>query len=154
MICYGSKAAEQYGELGFPRERIFVAYNATIKRPTRPLLHRTDKSDQTPLTLLSIGRLIKSKRVDLLIEAVADLQQAGHQVRLQVVGDGPDGERLRQVAAGREACVDFLGRVSGESLAQIGCQADLFVLPGLGGVGDPGSDVLRFASDRFGSGQY
>lgn len=43
-------------------------------------------------TILSVGRLERSKRVDRLIEAFAQLTYPG--VRLVVIGAGPDAERL------------------------------------------------------------
>src|SRR5438067_4576090 len=67
--------------------------------------------------VLSVGRLDRAKRIDLLIEAA---RQAG--VDVVVAGDGPDRERLEALANGR---VRFAGRVSETELADLyaGCLA-------------------------------
>ncbi|WP_432835550.1 glycosyltransferase [Dactylosporangium sp. CA-092794] len=49
--------------------------------------------------LVTIARLIEKKGIDTALEAVARLAQAGHRVRYDVYGDGPQGERLRQAVA-------------------------------------------------------
>ncbi len=45
-----------------------------------------------------VGRLVALKRVDRLVEAVARLVAEGRDVRLDVVGDGPERERLEALA--------------------------------------------------------
>jgi glycosyltransferase involved in cell wall biosynthesis len=65
--------------------------------------------DDVP-TVLSVGRLERYKRVDRLLRAFA-LVPGG--ARLVVVGDGPDGARLRAMARGD---VRFLGRIDDDEL--------------------------------------
>ncbi|HEY3484778.1 MAG TPA: glycosyltransferase family 4 protein [Ilumatobacteraceae bacterium] len=64
-------------------------------------------------TLVVVGRLVNYKRVDLVVSAVADLVSRSAPVRLVIVGQGPEYEPLKELAA-REAIadhVDFLGHV-------------------------------------------
>ena len=65
--------------------------------------------------VLSVGRLNRSKRLDLLIEALALAPGA----TAVIVGDGPDRERLKKLArtSGVAERVEFRGRVSEEALA-------------------------------------
>jgi glycosyltransferase involved in cell wall biosynthesis len=72
--------------------------------PTSRLLPRTD-------TLLSLGRLVPYKRVDLAIEAANLLQQP-----LIVAGDGPERSRLEALAG---PTVRFLGEVSEERAGEL-----------------------------------
>jgi glycosyltransferase involved in cell wall biosynthesis len=67
--------------------------------------------------VLSVGRLDRAKRVDLLLEAAAE----DPSLRVVVAGDGPDRERLEQVAAALEldGRVDFRGRVDADELADL-----------------------------------
>ena len=67
--------------------------------------------------VLSVNRLDRAKRIDLLLEAAA-LDPA---LRVVVVSDGPDRARLEEVARGRgvNGRVEFRGRVSGEELANL-----------------------------------
>jgi glycosyltransferase involved in cell wall biosynthesis len=67
--------------------------------------------------LLSVNRLDRAKRVDLLIEAAA-LEPSLEAV---VVGEGPDGQRLRGLARERgvDGRVRFAGRVGRDELARL-----------------------------------
>jgi glycosyltransferase involved in cell wall biosynthesis len=64
--------------------------------------------------VLSVGRLDRAKRVDLLLEAAATERA----FKVIVVGDGPDRERLEQLAGRLEldGRVTFAGRVGNEAL--------------------------------------
>ena len=67
--------------------------------------------------VLSVGRLDRAKRVDLLLEAVA----ADPSLRAVIAGAGPDRERLEQVARSHElnGRVEFRGRVDQDELAAL-----------------------------------
>ena len=62
--------------------------------------------------LLSLGRLVPYKRVDLAIEAAKRLG-----VRLIIAGDGPERARLQAAANGGD--IEFLGEVSEEAAARL-----------------------------------
>jgi glycosyltransferase involved in cell wall biosynthesis len=59
------------------------------------------------------GRLLREKRLDLLLVAVARLDAPEDRPLLTVIGDGPDAPRLHQLAAelGLGARVRFLGKL-------------------------------------------
>lgn len=65
--------------------------------------------------LLSAGRLIPDKRIDLLIEAVARLTPRFPGRLLDIVGDGPERSRLEALAGrlGVAGAVRFRGRLAG-----------------------------------------
>jgi glycosyltransferase involved in cell wall biosynthesis len=65
--------------------------------------------------VLSVGRLDRAKRVDLLLEAAA----ASPALEFVVVGDGPERPRLEKLARSLEldGRVRFTGRVDGDELA-------------------------------------
>jgi glycosyltransferase involved in cell wall biosynthesis len=67
--------------------------------------------------VLSVGRLDRAKRVDLLLEAAA----VEPSLRVVVAGDGPDRARLEQVAQSHKlnGRVEFRGRVDGQELADL-----------------------------------
>jgi glycosyltransferase involved in cell wall biosynthesis len=73
--------------------------------------------------ILSVGRLDRAKRVELLLEAAA-LDRSLHVV---VAGDGPERERLEQLSAqrGLDGRVRFAGRVGQNELVDLyaGCLA-------------------------------
>jgi len=67
--------------------------------------------------ILSVNRLDRAKRIDLLLEAAA--QAPG--VCVVIAGDGPDRERLEQLARDRglNGRAEFTGRVSDAALADL-----------------------------------
>jgi glycosyltransferase involved in cell wall biosynthesis len=73
----------------------------------------------------------RDKGIDLLIKAVSRLIVAVPDVSLIVIGDGPDGARLKRVAeeCGVGARVHFLGSVSSQTLAAAYRRCDVFALP-------------------------
>ena len=50
--------------------------------------------------ILYAGRLLRHKRVDVLLDAIALLRGEGREVRCMVVGSGPEEDRLKEKAAG------------------------------------------------------
>jgi len=68
--------------------------------------------------VLSVGRLVLIKRVDLLLKAMPDVDPS---LRLIIVGEGPDREIFEAVAeaCGLDGRVDFVGRVSDETLLEL-----------------------------------
>ena len=88
---------------------------ADVLRPPPPALdyHCDEYGD----FVLSVGRLDRAKRVDLLLEAAA----AGDGLQVVVAGDGPDRERLEHIAGelGLDGRVQFAGRVGGAELADL-----------------------------------
>ena len=67
--------------------------------------------------ILSVGRLDRAKRVDLLLEAAA----LNGSLRVVVAGEGPDRGRLERLTAEQrlDGRVTFAGRVSEEELADL-----------------------------------
>jgi glycosyltransferase involved in cell wall biosynthesis len=85
-----------------------------LPHPPQRLDYRTDAYDDF---ILSVNRLDRAKRVDLLIEAAS----ADPAVRLVIAGDGPDRERLESLATGRglNGRVEFRGRVPDDELVDL-----------------------------------
>ena len=87
---------------------------AVLPPPPAPLdFHCTAYED----FILSVNRLDRAKRIDLLLEAAA--QAPG--VRVVIAGDGPDRERLEQLAhdRGLNGRAEFTGRVGDAELAEL-----------------------------------
>jgi len=128
LISYSQRGAEEYAALGFPREKIFVAYNSVSPKP--------ETNRQLPITntqpvILFVGRLQSRKRVDSLLRACAEM---GSNPRLIIVGDGPERAALELLAKNIYPSAEFIGAKHGAELNPYFAQADLFVLPGTGGL--------------------
>lgn len=133
LIAYSQRGAEQYRSLDLPYDQIHVAPNAVSPRPASPIPPARPAAIDGPATVLYVGRLQPRKRIDNLIQACADLPQE-IMPRLVVVGDGPARSELEDLAAKLYPTAEFLGARHGDELAAIFWAADLFVLPGTGGL--------------------
>lgn len=133
MLCYSTLAAKQYQQVGYTEQQTHVLFNSTMPRPesaTAP-----DRPGfQSPAKLLFIGRLIDTKGIDRLIRASSIAQDKGIRLETWIVGDGPHSDALKKLSASMNAPVKFLGRKTGDDLKAVSREADLFVLPGLGGL--------------------
>lgn len=133
LIAYSRRGAAEYAALGFDPARIVVAPNAVASRPAGAPPMRPPEYRNGQPTVLFVGRLQARKRVDVLIRACAGLP-AVLQPRLLIVGDGPARPDLEALARAVYPHTEFLGARHGEALRPIFEQADLFVLPGTGGL--------------------
>jgi glycosyltransferase involved in cell wall biosynthesis len=129
MISYSQRGADEYAALGFPSEKIFVAHNSVAPKPTAIPDLRPSTFDKP--TIIFVGRLQARKRVDWLLRACAEMESSP---RLVIVGDGPEREKLESLAKEIYPAAEFVGAKHGAELTPYFLQADLFVLPGTGGL--------------------
>ncbi len=114
---------------GAPPARVHVISNA-LTPGAWPSVTREEARRQLGVQgrlLVSVGRMVGWKGFDHLIEALAGLPD---DVRLAIVGDGPDEPRLRALAAERrlDGRVLFTGRLPRHEVELWLRAADLFVL--------------------------
>jgi glycosyltransferase involved in cell wall biosynthesis len=132
LIAYSQRGAQEYLAQDFPAKRVFVATNAATPRPQTPAPSRPAQFVSQPV-LLFVGRLQARKRIDNLLRACAALP-AAIQPRLLIVGDGPAREELEILAKAIYPSAEFTGERRGLDLEPLFAAADLFVLPGTGGL--------------------
>ena len=136
MLTYSQRGAEEYAALGFPREKIFVAHNSVSPAPTfdsstgSEQRLRPSTSNLQP-TILFVGRLQARKRIDSLLRACAEMES---KPRLIIVGDGPERAALESLARDVYPAAEFAGARHGAEIKPYFAEADLFVLPGTGGL--------------------
>lgn len=132
IIAYSQQGAAEYRAAGIPPERVFVAPNAAAFRPGDRPPEREPEFCNRPVVLF-VGRLQARKRIDLLLQACR-LLPAALQPRLWIVGDGPARQELEHTAREVYPTAEFYGAVHGPELEPLFKAADLFVLPGTGGL--------------------
>jgi phosphatidylinositol alpha-1,6-mannosyltransferase len=114
-----------------PCERIAVVPEpidlAEWRRRFSAVPHRSAR----PPTVLSVARMYPRKRLDDLVRAAARLRARIPDVRVRIVGDGPESARLRALATslGVDGVVTFLGEITRSALAVEYVGADCFCLP-------------------------
>lgn len=129
LLTYSQRGADEYAALGFPRDRIYVARNSVSPAPAFLPDHRPQTVDR--ISILFVGRLQARKRLDSLIRACAQLPSAP---RLVIVGEGPERGALESLAREVYPGAEFIGARHGTELKPYFAEADLFVLPGTGGL--------------------
>ena len=108
------------------------------------------------LSVLTVGRLWSEERykgTDTLIEAVAHARERGGQIHLNVVGDGDDLPRLKNIATERGVAgqVSFLGSVHDDRLQELYQSCDVFALPSKGeGFGIVFLEAMRYGKPCIG----
>ncbi len=83
-----------------------------LPHPPQSLPYREAESEGF---VLSVNRLDRAKRIDLLIEAA----QRAPDLRIVITGEGPDRDRLEKLAAGSNGQIRFAGRVDDAELADL-----------------------------------
>ena len=120
---------------------IAVVAAAKMEMPdVRDAVERKKRELGAARVAVSVGRLVRSKRVDRAIEHVARTRDVD---RLVVVGDGPERGRLEALARARDVDARFLGILPREeTLAWIGAASHLLFASEYEGA----STVLREAA--------
>ena len=80
--------------IGRPRAMVRVVRNGIAESEFEPVTPRADATD-----IVCVGELRPVKAIDVLIEALAVLQQSGRRVTATVAGEGPDEVKLRAQAS-------------------------------------------------------
>ncbi len=90
-----------------------------------------DRSDF--LCLLAVGRLLPKKGFDVLLRALAIVRERGLAIRCEVVGSGPEGQRLhaRVESCGLSQVVRFFPWLSPEALRSRYAAASALILPSI-----------------------
>ena len=88
------------------------------------------RSDDPSFELVTVARVHHAKGHDITIQALARLREGGRDVRLRIVGAGPELDSLRSLAEQLRVKeeVEFLGSVSEDEVVALLTAADAFVL--------------------------
>lgn len=132
VVSYSHKGAREYHSLGLNAEKIFVATNSVMPRPEQALPQRLKNFDGRPVVLF-VGRLQTRKRLDVLLRACADLPDE-IQPKVVIVGDGPARAEFETLAEKIYPQTEFVGGKYGDETRPYFLEADLFALPGTGGL--------------------
>lgn len=129
LIAYSSKGRDDYQAAGFAKHRLFVAVNAVRTGASMPPLPIKPLGGIPRIAIL--GRLIPSKRPELILEAAKHVRT---KFQLCFIGEGPLKDTLTKVAIASKVDAIFTGHLDGSQLRQALETCHLCVLPGLGGL--------------------
>jgi glycosyltransferase involved in cell wall biosynthesis len=134
IMSRASKVVALSNDLGLhalnllPNLQYEVIYNGVDTRLFSPNKDKAIKQDNA-LRVLSVCRLLKSKGIQYLLRAIAEINS--DRIRLTIVGRGsyePDLKRLAK-SLDLNGKVVFTGPIPHEDLPQIYNQSDIFVVP-------------------------
>ena len=80
-------------KIGSPRGLVRIVHNGVSKAEFKPIETKTDATD-----LVFMGELRPVKGIDVLLDAIARLRDAGRNVTATLVGDGPERAALQAQA--------------------------------------------------------
>jgi len=128
FLVLGPRMADRLKALGCPAERISILpipidlsqFHPPARRPPGP---------NEPTYILTAGRLIPKKGVDILLRALASLKEM-HRFELWIAGDGPERTRLEGLVneLQLQERVRFLGWRSHSEMIELMKNVHLFVL--------------------------
>lgn len=136
-INYLDEAIEIHASYGVPKEKVFVTANSPDTDLIFQIADELESIQPNIYRLLHIGRLVKWKNVDLLIESTKKLKEKYPNVELDIVGTGPELESLKKLVDKIEAnhYIRFHGGIyEPKLLGKIICEAGIYVLAGMGGL--------------------
>ena len=109
--------------------RAFILYPGVD--PHLPELLGPTPAHHDARVVLFVGRLVPRKCADVLIEAFAEVERKFPGSRLEIVGDGPEMQRLKDLTnrLDLDEWVEFHGVLKGKPLWSMYANCDLLVLP-------------------------
>ena len=141
-LAYSEFTAHYLHEhMNIPKERIFIAYNSIDTDELNTVLETCRKMPailpENNTRIIFVGRLTKSKRVDILLKAFQMVNKKLPDSEILIIGDGPERQRLERMA--RQFSIEksgkFLGAIYDNVLkCKYMIASSVFVLPGLGGL--------------------
>ncbi len=140
-VNYVTDALEILPTYGVKKESIFITYNSP---DTDMLLEAKQKAlnmerflSQSDYRIIHVGRLVKWKKVDLLINAINLLKNKYPNIELIIIGSGPEEENLKKLVEELNINnrVKFLGAIyKPEILGRYLLESTVYVIAGMGGL--------------------
>lgn len=137
------QATARFIELGWSPDQVFLVPHTTNVEPFHTVARTRRYRSDEPLSVLHVGRLIPRKGVDRLISAVRLARDRGADVRLVIVGSGPEEAALRTQAERLAVPIEWHGFVDQNGLPAYYAAANAFAFPTLD---DPFGIVLLEAA--------
>lgn len=140
-LVYASPGKKLLPTYGIDADKVFVTYNSTdtddlfnIKEQQSEEKSTLERSD---FRIIHVGRLVKWKRVDLLINAFSRTLPSFPPSELVIIGDGPEMEHLKKQAADLhiDKKIKFTGAIhDNKTIASYLSSSAIYVLAGMGGL--------------------
>ncbi|HEY0786416.1 MAG TPA: glycosyltransferase [Acidobacteriaceae bacterium] len=105
VICVSNNYRDRVVQLGCSPDKVRTNYLGIDS-----VLFDGVRGDFDPYSIFFVGRLVRRKGVDTLLQSLQLLRDSGAPATLTIVGEGPESEALQKIAAAQNLPVRFLGR--------------------------------------------
>lgn len=137
FVC-SEKVAEQARSFGYTGKFTYLPFGTNMARPAdlgplkREFEERYDVGEDE-LIFLFVGRIVKLKRIDFILDALKICRERGLKFRFFLAGDGMDFSYHTEYAkkAGLADICKFCGFVPDVQMPSLYARADLFLFPSL-----------------------
>ena len=136
LFVYSSQAERYFIQNGVEPKHIFKAVNVIDTNAKLTSLRKAGIIEKEPgFNVVFVGAINKTKKLELLVDAVQTLAQMHNDVKLHIIGDGNYLQVIKRYVADKklEETVVFHGRVT-EGLNALLAKYQVLALPGLGGL--------------------
>lgn len=130
-------------EWGIPNEKVIHLPNFIDEN----YISKKSENKKQSNYFLYFGRLSHEKGIELLIKAFSKTKDELSDWQMKIVGDGPEKERLRNLAKEQKR-IEFLGEKKGKELKEIIINANLVVIPSIWPENFPYSALESFALSK------
>jgi glycosyltransferase involved in cell wall biosynthesis len=134
FVAMSEESVRELVEIRTPERKIFKIVNGINLRAFDEASEGADR-DNKDIKVIFTGRLVQNKGVEDLLEAWSGLQEGGllesadAQVRLHIVGDGPDKKRLQEITAKLQVQDTVIFEGYRSDIPRLLLQSSIFVLP-------------------------
>jgi glycosyltransferase involved in cell wall biosynthesis len=151
LVAVSRPLAEKAVELGIPRDRVVIVRNGLDRETFRPRdraeARRSVGIEASARWILYVGGLLRTKGLADLLAAFDALAPRHPDLRLALVGDGPDAPLARAAAERHPGRIVLTGALPLASVAQWMGACDVLTLPSWN-EGTPNVILEAFASGR------
>jgi len=135
LMLYGERARDIGIKKGFSKENMSVIYNSLNYSLQADIRVRINNPTKEKLFFLFVGRITSESKLDIAIEAMALINKRHSEVKLLIVGDGVEVEKLKLLSKIRNANVLFEGGTyQEEKLGDFFMRAVAVISPGKVGL--------------------
>jgi glycosyltransferase involved in cell wall biosynthesis len=135
VFAYSNQAKEYLLDEGVNEEKIFVGVNVIdTSRRINEAKECSNADKENGFNVVFVGSVNKTKKLEVLVDAVADLSKEYGDVKLHIIGDGNYLDTIKKYTEGYKIVnATFHGRIT-EGLGILLSRYQVMVLPGLGGL--------------------
>lgn len=136
IFAYSTQAESYFQSIGAKPERIFKAVNVINTKPKLAAIEEAGNIEKYDgFNIVFVGAIAKTKKLEMLVDAIKKLSQTISSIKLHIIGDGSYLPIIKDFVK-RESLEDkvvFHGRVT-DGLNVLLAKNQVLVLPGLGGL--------------------